>query len=289
MEYFSFNGIDSRDINMYIVNDQDGYALTQYLPANQFSHEITRNYIVDNGSYYTERTFSFKVVAETFQPLEYIQDMTRWLETDEYKPLIFSREPYKQFFAKRCGEFTPIIHNGYVVCTLQFIALDYHGYSTFYVSEINEDLFCDSDYENSGIKPGETYVFTNVGNNSSLRVYHGGNNDDCNPTIIIEGTFQDIVLENKTTGERCILNYNLNNGSLKIDCENQTIFKNGSYDVSGHRGSFIKLKGRSSVFPTLLNSNYDYMKTDGYNDIRVTSSNPMDISKIKFDFRFVYN
>ena len=271
---------------MYIVNELEGYTFSQYLPANQYSYEITRNYILDNGSYYGERTFSFKVVAETIDPVKFIQDMSRWLDTTEFKPLIFSREPYKQYYAKRYGEFSPMIHGMYVVCTLQFIALDYRGYSTFLVSEIDDSYLYDSDYQNAGIKRDAKYRFTNINSNTTLNVHHGGNNDDCKPVIVINGTFHDIVLKNITTGEQCILNYELNNGTLTIDCENQTIFKNDSYDVSGHKGDFISLKGCDNLFVNRLGS---YEENDGTNQIQISSKNGMNISEIQFEFRFVYN
>ena len=220
MEYFTFNGICSRDINMYIVNDTDGYQLTQYLPNINHSFEINNKYIIDGGSYYGERIITFRVVAETDNPIEYIKDMSRWLDVQEFTPISFSREPFKQYYVKRYGEFSPQVYSDMVVCNLQFIALNYLAYSTFTTSEIKDEYYYDDEYYLAGLNKDACYTHNNItGTNQTFKIYHGGNNDECRPIITIKGTFNKLTLTNTTTGESCLLDYNISNGTVVIDCE----------------------------------------------------------------------
>lgn len=288
MEYFTFNGICSRDINMYIVNDAEGYQLTQYLPNINHSFEITNKYIIDGGSYYGERIIAFRVVAETDDPIEYIKDMSRWLDVDEYTPIIFSREPFKQYYVKRYGEFSPQIYSDMVVCTLQFIALNYLAYSTFTTSELTPDNFYDDDtYYLAGLKGDACYEYNNLtGTKQTFKIYHGGNNDECRPVITIKGTFNKLTVTNTATGKSCLLDYDISNGTIVIDCENQCIYVNDVYNVAGHIGDFFTLKGRKNVFSSKLGT-FDY--DDGINVFQLTSSNNFNLTNVTFDFRYVYN
>ena len=218
MEYFTFNGICSRDINMYIVNDTEGYQLTQYLPNINHSFEITNKYIIDGGSYYGERIITFRVVAETDDPIEYIKDMSRWLDVQEFTPISFSREPFKQYYVKRYGEFSPQVYSDMIVCNLQFIALNYLAYSTFTTSEIKDEYYYDDNYALAGLNSKARYSHDNLtGTNQTFKIYHGGNNDECRPVITIRGSFNQLTMTNLATGESCLLDYNVSNGTVTID------------------------------------------------------------------------
>ena len=287
MEYVTFNGICSRDINMYIVNDTDGYQLTQYLPNINHSFEITNKYIIDGGSYYGERIITFRVVAETDNPIEYIKDMSRWLDVQEFTPISFSREPFKQYYVKRYGEFSPQVYSDMVVCNLQFIALNYLAYSTFTTSEIKDEYYYDDEYYLAGLNKNACYTHNNItGTNQTFKIYHGGNNDECRPIITIKGTFNKLTLTNTTTGESCLLDYNISNGTVVIDCENQCIYVNDVYNVAGHTGDFFTLQGRKAVFTNQLSI---FNQSDGDNVFQLTSPNQFKLSCLTFDFRYVYN
>ena len=287
MEYFTFNGICSRDINMYIVNDAEGYQLTQNLPNINHSFEITNKYIIDGGSYYGERIITFRVVAETDNPIEYIKDMSRWLDVQEFTPISFSREPFKQYYVKRYGEFSPQVYSDMVVCNLQFIALNYLAYSTFTTSEIKDEYYYDDEYYLAGLNKDACYTHNNItGTNQTFKIYHGGNNDECRPIITIKGTFNKLTLTNTTTGESCLLDYNISNGTVVIDCENQCIYVNDVYNVAGHTGDFFTLQGRKAVFTNQLSI---FNQSDGDNVFQLTSPNQFKLSCLTFDFRYVYN
>ena len=283
MEYFTFNGIRSKDLGMFIVNSDDGYTLSQLMPQPIHSYEIKNRRIIDKGSYHGERTISFKVIAETKKPIEYINSILRWLDTKELKPLIFSREPYKQYYVKRTGELNPVIYPSHIVINLQFIALDFLAYSTFKTTDIDEFLFFDEKYKSSGLVDGKQYVFKNPKINRSFSIYHGGNADYCYPIIKIKGSFSNLVIENKTTGEICTLSYELNNDEIIVDCARKIILFNGIYSVVGHNGDFISLKGRNSLFDDFVTE-----LDNGENDIYIYSPNSYDIKEISFEFRYVY-
>lgn len=287
MEYFTFNGICSRDINMYIVNDAEGYQLTQYLPNINHSFEITNKYIIDGGSYYGERIITFRVVAETDDPIEYIKDMSRWLDVQEFTPISFSREPFKQYYVKRYGEFSPQVYSDMIVCNLQFIALNYLAYSTFTTSEIKDEYYYDDDYALAGLNSKARYSYDNLtGTNQTFKIYHGGNNDECRPVITIRGSFNQLTMTNLATGESCLLDYNVSNGTVTIDCENQCIYVNDVYNVTGHSGDFFTLQGRKNVFVNQLGI---FDSSDGDNVFQLNSPNNFNLSNVTFDFRYVYN
>ena len=287
MEYFTFNGICSRDINMYIVNDTDGYQLTQYLPNINHSFEINNKYIIDGGSYYGERIITFRVVAETDNPIEYIKDMSRWLDVQEFTPISFSREPFKQYYVKRYGEFSPQVYSDMIVCNLQFIALNYLAYSTFTTSEIKDEYYYDDDYALAGLNSNACYSYDNLTEkNQTFKIYHGGNNDECRPVITIRGSFNQLTMTNLATGESCLLDYNVSNGTVTIDCENQCIYVNDVYNVTGHSGDFFTLQGRKNVFVNQLGI---FDSSDGDNVFQLNSPNNFNLSNVTFDFRYVYN
>ena len=287
MEYFTFNGICSRDINMYIVNDAEGYQLTQYLPNINHSFEITNKYIIDGGSYYGERIITFRVVAETDDPIEYIKDMSRWLDVKEFTPISFSREPFKQYYVKRYGEFSPQVYSDMIVCNLQFIALNYLAYSTFTTSEIKDEYYYDDNYALAGLNSNACYSYDNLTEkNQTFKIYHGGNNDECRPVITIRGSFNQLTMTNLATGESCLLDYNISNGTVTIDCENQCIYVNDVYNVTGHSGDFFTLQGRKNVFVNQLGI---FDSNDGDNVFQLNSPNNFNLSNVTFDFRYVYN
>ena len=287
MEYFTCNGICSRAINMDSVNDTEGYQLTQYLPNINHSFEITNKYIIDGGSYYGERIITFRVVAETDDPIEYIKDMSRWLDVQEFTPISFSREPFKQYYVKRYGEFSPQVYSDMIVCNLQFIALNYLAYSTFTTSEIKDEYYYDDNYALAGLNSKARYSHDNLtGTNQTFKIYHGGNNDECRPVITIRGSFNQLTMTNLATGESCLLDYNVSNGTVTIDCENQCIYVNDVYNVTGHSGDFFTLQGRKNVFVNQLGI---FVSSDGDNVFKLNSPNNFTLCNVTFDFRYVYN
>ena len=84
----------------------------------------------------------------------------------------------------------------------------------------------------------------------------------------------------------CLLDYKISNGTVTIDCENQCIYVNNVYNVTGHTGDFFTLKGCRNVFINEL-SNLDL--DDGDNVFQLTSPNHFNLSNVTFDFRYVYN
>ena len=282
-EYFTFNGICSKDLNMFIVNSGDGYIYNQLLPQPVQNYEVKKRVIVDRGSYLPERTISFRVMVETTDHVRLLNAITRWLDTRELKPLILSREPYKQYYVRRTGELSPILYPQAMIIDLQFLALDSYAYSTFKTGEIDEFLYYDEQYRGSGLVPDTEYTFLNPEINKSFMIYHGGNTDQCMPTIKIKGTFTNLTIENLTTGEKCVLNYEANKDEIIVDCARKIVLFNGIYSVVGHDGDFITLKGKSDLFHDFVHS-----LDDGMNEIYISSSSSHDIEEISFDFRYVY-
>lgn len=286
-EYFTFDGICSKDIEMFIINDSNGYVVSQYMPDAQNNFEITEDMIIDKGRHYTEKIIPLRVAVKTRNHYKLMKDIIRWLESDsdELKPLILSSQPYKQYYARRTGELSPIFYPEYIIMTLQFIALDRLSYSTFKAHEINEFMFDDERFRESGIRPDMKYSFTELENKTNIKVYHGGNCDDCYPRIIVRGRFMDLRITNKTTSESMTLAYALNDGDeMVIDCANKVIYVNGDYNVAGHYGDFISLKGKSGLFETIMKDGID----NGINEIEIYTPNKHNIKEILFDFRYVY-
>ena len=174
-----------------------------------------------------------------------------------------------------------------IVCNLQFIALNYLAYSTFTTSEIKDEYYYDDDYALAGLNSNACYSYDNLTEkNQTFKIYHGGNNDECRPVITIRGSFNQLTMTNLATGESCLLDYNISNGTVTIDCENQCIYVNGTYNVSGHSGDFFTLKGRKNVFVNQLGI---FDSSDGDNVFQLNSPNNFNLSNVTFDFRYVYN
>lgn len=282
LEYFTFNGVCSKDLNMFIVNSGDGYILNQLMPQPIHNYEIKQRVIIDRGSHYGERTISFKVMVETTDHIKVMNGITRWLNQKDLKPLILSREPYKQYYVRRTGELSPVFYPNCIMMDLQFIALDHLAYSVFNVNEIHDTMLYDEKYRSSGVIGNSQYSFTNPEINKTFNIYHGGNSDDCKPRIIIKGTCKTLIIENRTTGQKCELNYELDKDEIIVDCARKIVLFNGIYSVVGHDGDFITLNGRDSLFDEFTSL------PSGMNEIFISSPNPYDIEEITFDFRYVY-
>ena len=173
------------------------------------------------------------------------------------------------------------------LCNLQFIALNYLAYSTFTTSEIKDEYYYDDNYALAGLNSKARYSYDNLtGKNQTFKIYHGGNNDECRPVITIRGSFNQLTMTNLATGESCLLDYRISNGTVTIDCENQCIYVNGTYNVSGHSGDFFTLQGRKNVFVNQLGI---FDSSDGDNVFQLNSPNNFNLSNVTFDFRYVYN
>lgn len=222
-------------------------------------------------------------MIETKNPMRIINAMNRWLTTSEYKPLILSREPYKQYYVKRTGDFSPAIYPNCIIADLQFLAIDSYAYSVFKTGDIDEFMYYDEKNASSGLMKSAQYKFENPQINKAFNIYHGGNSDHCYPVIKIKGTFTSLVIENKTTGEKCILDYVADKDEIIVDCARKIVLFNGIYSVVGHNQDFISLKGKNDLFYELVGE-----QENGMNEIYISSPNHYDIEEIFFDFRYVY-
>ncbi len=101
---------------------------------------------------------------------------------------------------------------------------------------------------------GYQTVFNNIKTNTSIQLENNGTYV-VKPTIVLTGTGSSITIKNNTTNESFIYS-NLSNETVKIDCENQLVFRD-TQSKSNKR----------------MNFNGDYMKlNDGLNDITVTGN-----------------
>lgn len=136
-EYFSFNGTSSKDFDIYNVNITSGLMEEPFLPTAEV---IARRIPGRDKGYFQRKELEplkFDIVALIDGTLtrDNLRAIARWLNTDYYKPLWFSDEPERIFYAIYTGE-SILKHNGkqgYI--TLQFTCDSPYSYSPDIVSE----------------------------------------------------------------------------------------------------------------------------------------------------------
>ncbi len=123
-EYFQYDGMNSSDFGIMNVSVSEGMFEESFLSNRSIKEFKVRG---NDKPYFSEierqpLTFSLSFAFNNAWDDELIRNVKQWLNTDYYKPLIFSEDPQKIYYAIPVDSLN-IIHNGlkqgYVTLTMR--------------------------------------------------------------------------------------------------------------------------------------------------------------------------
>lgn len=283
MDYFIYDGVDSRDFGLYIVND--GRQKNNMSPP-KISYSLDIPSI--NGKLLSEQKYGIREI-----PLRlYLKDnsasnqkiVMAWLGQLGEKELILSYESYKIY----TGTFEDSVEienymNGGI------FNLRFKLYSPMAKSRIRTGSgvvlnYNDEHLYNSGLLYGfstEDYTFANITTATEVEVYHGGNLDGALPVITVNGSVDSITITQYKTSERNTIHRQLSYGSfsgeLIIDGEVKNTFLNGSLNNLTFDGRYLELFGKTD---------WDFLSKG---DVQSTTTNTIILSQNDSEVDDIYN
>jgi predicted phage tail component-like protein len=233
--YFIYDNIKSTDMGVIKIKADSGLFEEPFVaPKTILSEKIRgRDKLYFYGVEREPLSFPIELWFEDGFTDEKVDETARWLDQDEYKPLIFSSNPEKIYYAILEGE-SSLVHNGIqqgylklnVVCNSPF------AYSPVYI-----------DMHNIDVDTGVDITFTNRGHLP------------CKPIIKILkiGDGNVSIINHTKGGETLAINNLLDNELVTIDCESEEIetdrlFTNRYNDHNDVFLSFIYGVNRLTVY-----------------------------------------
>lgn len=211
---FTYDGIASQNRGLYNIAVASG-LLDEPITGRrtiQEDRDISgKRYLkkVDNEPLEFPVSFYFKDKYDD----DKIRETVRWLLQDSYKPLIFSGNPNRVFYAVFIGD-TRLVHNGLK-----------EGYLTLTVR-------CDSNHAYSKVIASELHDLSNNSSEGTLIDFKNSGDMDVQPVIYIEKIGSgDVRFVNTSDGGKSMEIKNLLDGeNIKIDCNNQIIETNSGFN-----------------------------------------------------------
>lgn len=281
MEYFIFNGIDSRDFGLEIVNRTPN--LTQTLsPTKRTTTEVINGI---DGSKVFQQDYDMR----TIELRGYVRDNSNsnlriimsWLGVKYPKDLILSYEPYKVYSAtfENQIDFRNYVDKG--IFDITFRCYSPFAKSKFTTQDITSGIEYDSGYYyDSGLIYVDgsypNYVYNSITSTTDLNIYNGSNVDGALPNIILIGSASSVKIEhfsdNARTDKIAEANYGSFSGVLEIDSILQNTFLDGTVDNSTFEGDYFELIGKRNWNPQVYGSLEDFTSnTVTLNDYAVGS------------------
>lgn len=226
--HFTFDGINSHEaFGIMNVNVNSGGLLQEaFLPRRS----VLKSTIRGGKTYFhdieqSNLSFSVSFVFKDSFDEEQIRAVARWLNVDYYKPLIFSEQPDRIYYAIPVED-SQLIHNGLKQGYLQLTFSCSHpwSFSPAYTTQVHD--LADNTAEGTEII---------IANNGDLTTY-----PIISVTVLSGNTFSVL---NKTTGKSIAFNNMTEDESIRIDCENQDIVSDlpGAYRFEDMEGEYIAL------------------------------------------------
>jgi len=289
MEYFIFDGIDSRDYGLYIINNNGSPQITNMIPPKI---TITEDIPGKHGSMVFDQKYSIRDVdigcLLENNDLSTIRHISGWLGQLRPKPLILSTEPYKMYWATFEDQIGLENYNTQGKFTLTFRCYNPFAYSTFTTEDIKTGLAYDSVfYYDSGllhtedIPPYQYHIDTTTAlANKKFEIYCGSNTHMSMPNIVITGKADSITISQYGdllyTDKISECSYGLFDGTLEINSQLNNVFLNGLMNNATFNGDFLKMYGKTRP------------NEDGINYIKVDATGVDYSFDILFNFRYVY-
>lgn len=276
-DYFEYNGVDSRDNGVYLVND--GQRLKNLSPSRTtISEKITGK---DGEMVFDEtfdgRTISLKCYIEN-NNLTDTREIMVWLGEKYPQPLWLSYEPYRIYQAtyNRAIKLEDYGNGG--IFRIEFVCKSPFAESKYSTMDLESGIEYDTIfYYDSGLYYVDSealeYSFDNILTTTDMDIYNASNVDGAAPVITINGSADDITITHYSDEERTdeinSLSYGSFNGELVIDSNIKNVFLDGSLENNTFSGDYIEL----------IRNGYNYFTISGTN---------LNLTTVDWDFYFRY-
>lgn len=266
MDYFTFDGIDSRNLGVYIHDGNNPYK-SKIISSNKTT--TTGDIVGKNGSILFDQKYTSKniplnlFVEDKTLNEDFFNDLARELCQLGEGDLILSYEGYKSFRGYFDGQVEiEYYQNQGVMFNLNFIAVNPFGFTTFTSSQLNEVSTFDSDiYYDSGATydVSGSYSLSNIVSGNTIDIHHGGNCDLALPIFKFDGSATDILVRQFKDSARTIetnrFSYGAFSGTLDVNWQETNVYKNGNLDNNTFEwDEFTKLKGKNKL--NILNQDW---------------------------------
>lgn len=254
MEYFLLDGIDSRIYSTFVVNRE---GLSRHIvPSKTIKTERIAGL---DGSIFAEQLYDRRDIPLYLliedNDLNTLRQFSTWLGKRGQRELILSYEPYKFHYVVLNDQvdMEDFLNGGYT--NVNFTAINPYGFSVFTTQQIEETGF-DYDegfYYDSGLLYGEdmpAYTYGPITTTTTMQIYHGGNVDEAQPEITLNGSATSITLEHFSdaglTNKIGELSYGSFSGELVISSRFRNCYLNGSINNTTFDGEYFDLLGKES-------------------------------------------
>jgi predicted phage tail component-like protein len=238
---FTFNGEKASDKNI-IVNSIIRPILPTLRPRKMTIPGKDGTWDFGNNTYDEQIVRVVCTMLRPFKIQDQIRDIARWLS--QKGNVVFSDEPDKYYTGRIYSEITQNIMGSQGQFVIPFIC-DPHAYS---LVKTTDEILLGSDISlgaNITLNNADDYTFALVGP-SSFNVENFGNKD-IKPTIIINGSFDNITIA--INGKNLTYESAINNQELIIDGDHYTAELDGVNklsELSGDVNNFLTLQPNSN-------------------------------------------
>lgn len=255
MDYFIYNGIDSRDFGLYLIND--GGRQSSLLPPKK-THTV--DIAGTNGKTITEQTFQPRDIPLKFRltdnSISNKRKIVQWFSKLEEAELILSYEVHKVYIGTFKDKVNIMNYLNGGTFTLNFKIYNPIAKSRLKTISNPSILYNSSNYYGTGLIYGlseDQYSASSITTQTDITLYNGSTVDGSLPIINISGSADDIVVTHYSDSARTnVINsveYGSFSGDLVIDCELEECFLNSSLNNKTHNGKFLSLNGRTNTVP----------------------------------------
>ena len=257
MDYFVYNGIDSREFGMYIGRFGSTPLITHHAPPSSSTTEKITGW---HGEMFFEQVYEARTIEIEYFILDVndniVKKIASWLKKIGVHEIFFNNEPYKVYYGTVEQSFDIESYSKQAnFGKLKFICYNPFGYSSFTTQDLSNIEYNTGLMYNTGIP----YVDSGIANYSfessdlpNLDVYHGGNTNFALPKITITGSGDDITIGRYDDEARTDLiqecNYGSFSGELLIDSERRDCFLNSSLNNQTFEGDFFTLDGAGEIY-----------------------------------------
>jgi predicted phage tail component-like protein len=276
-DYFTFNGIDSTDFGLQLVNNNQ--LKKSISPSKQTNTEkVTgKDGLMIFDQTYDTRNIPLKCYL-TDTSLSNVRKMMTWLGERYSQELILSYQPYKMYMALFQNELSMEEYMNGGIFTLNFVSYVPFAKSAYSTMDIENGLYYDTSFlYDSGLYYAEAWAFQyewlSITVDTDMLIYNASNIDGCTPNIIINGSATTLEITHyydvARTQIKDFIKYGGFAGELIIDGGVRNTFLDGTVDNETFQGEYFELEKESDNYFTL-------------------SGTGLNITSLQWDFNYIY-
>jgi predicted phage tail component-like protein len=248
MSYILYNGIDSRDFGLTLINN--GVNKYNFMPPKEIR---TTDIIKFAGSIVSQQNYKKAVINLRFKLSDATSSnknlIASWMGGLGEGELVISDESHKKYIGvfEQLANVEEYLNGG--ILSIDFILYKPLARSRFTTKDIIDNgLLYDYNFMyDSGLLYDSqfSYIFETISAQTNLDVYNGSTIAGSKPRIVINGSADSIIINKYKTSARSVLDnyfsYDAFNGELEINCENKVTLLDGDLVTNPTGGDYFSL------------------------------------------------